>query len=211
MSGSAVAIRRTSYPQAEPRAAGLMQRALALAPPVLPVLVASRLAERQGARHIAARIGTTWSVASRGTLSRALALGLDRAPLAAVLWDAPLVTPSTSEVTVRRLLGPDRPFVLVAGSHGPEGIVLREPGAPSSLPASVRLQLDQLPADVGAILRTAGNEGDALGLPVAAVGGVVRGLLLARVDERTDLDLVVEGSAGALANRLAGSLDGRVV
>ena len=211
MSGSAVAIRRTSYPQAEPRAAGLMQRALALAPPVLPVSVASRLAERQGARHIAARIGTTWGVASRGTLSRALALGLDRAPLAAVLWDAPLVTPSTSEVTVRRLLGPDRPFVLVAGSHGPEGIVLREPGAPSSLPASVRLQLDQLPADFGEVLRTAGNEGDALGLPVAAVGGVVRDLLLARVDERTDLDLVVEGSAVALANRLAGSLDGRVV
>jgi tRNA nucleotidyltransferase (CCA-adding enzyme) len=211
MSGSAVAVRRTSYPQTDPRAAGLMQRALAVAPPLLPVLVASRVVERQGARHISARTGTTWGVASRETLSRALALGLGRAPLAAVLWDAPLVTPSTSEVTVRRRLGPDRPFVLVAGTHGPEGIVLREVGAPSSLPASVRLQLDQLPAGVGEVLRTAGNEGDALGLQVAAVGGLVRDLLLGRVDERTDLDLVVEGSAVALANRLAASLQGRLV
>jgi tRNA nucleotidyltransferase (CCA-adding enzyme) len=211
MSGSAVAIRRTSYPQTDPRAAGLMQRALAVAPPLLPLLVAARVVERQGARHISARIGTTWGVASRETLSRALALGLGRAPLAAVLWDATLVTPSTSEVTVRRRLGPDRPFVLVAGRHGPEGIILREAGAPGSLPASVRLQLDQLPAGVGEVLRTAGNEGDALGLPVAAVGGLVRDLLLARVDERTDLDLVVEGSAVALANRIAASLQGRLV
>ena len=212
MNGSAaVAVRRTSYPQVDPRAAELMHRALALAPPRLPLSLASRRAERQRARHVAARIGRIWGVASRETLSRALALGLGEAPLAAVLWDAPLVSPSTSEVTVRRQLGPDRPFALVAGPRGPEGIVVREPGAPGSLPLSVHLQLDQLPRRVGEVLRTAGSQGDALGLPVAAVGGLVRDLLLGRVDERTDLDLVVEGGGAALAHRLAGSLDGHVV
>ena len=212
MNGSAaVAVRRTTYPQANPRAADLMQRGLALAPPLLPVSLASRRAERQRARHVAARIGTTWGVASRETLSRALALGLGRAPLATVLWDAALVSPSMSEVTVRRQLGPDRPFALVAGPHGPVGIVLREPGAPGGLPLSVHLQLDQLPGRVGEVLRTAGRQGDALGLPVAVVGGLVRDLLLGRVDERTDLDLVVEGSGVALAHQLAASLDGHVV
>ena len=173
--------------------------------------LASRRAERQRARHVAARIGTAWGVASRETLSRALALGLGRAPLATVLWDAALVSPSTSEVTVRRQLGPDRPFALVAGPHGPVGIVLREPGAPGGLPLSVHLQLDQLPGRVGEVLRTAGRQGDTLGLPVAVVGGLVRDLLLGRVDERTDLDLVVEGSGVALAHQLAASLDGHVV
>jgi tRNA nucleotidyltransferase (CCA-adding enzyme) len=68
-----------------------------------------------------------------------------------------------------------------------------------------------LPEGVSEILRAAGQHGDALRLPVAAVGGLVRDLLLGRVDERTDLDLVVEGSAAAVAQALGRSLGGRTV
>jgi tRNA nucleotidyltransferase (CCA-adding enzyme) len=212
MSGSAaVTVRRTSYPQVDPRASGLMHRALVVVPPRLTVSLAARLAERRRARLVAARVGATWAAASRETLARALALGLRQAPVAAVLWDAPLVAPATSEVAVRRRLGPDRPFVLVGGSRGPEGVVLREPEAPAGLPLSVARELDRLPGPVGEILGAAGRHGDALRLPVAVVGGLVRDLLLGRVDERTDLDFVVEGNAAAVAQELARSLGGQAV
>src|SRR5262249_45870018 len=71
--------------------------------------------------------------------------------------------------------------------------------------------LSQLPARVGEILRAAGERGDALGLSVAVVGGLVRDLLLGRVDEGMDLDLVVEGSAAILARELATSLRGETL
>jgi tRNA nucleotidyltransferase (CCA-adding enzyme) len=209
--GLAVTVRRTSYPQVDPRAAGLMHRRLAIAPPGLTVSLAARLADRRGARVVVVRIGATWAAALRETLTRALALGLHQVPLSAVVWDAPLEPPTASEVVVRRRLGPDRPFLLVGGTRGPEGVVLREAATPVGLPLSVAQELDRLPERVGEILRAAGAHGDALGVPVAAVGGLVRDLLLDRVDERTDLDLVVEGSALALAQELARSLGGQAL
>ncbi len=212
MSGSAVVpVRRTSYPQVDPRAAGLMHRRLVVVPPGLAVAPAARLADRQRARLVVGRIGRTWAAASRDTLGRALALGLGRTPVSAVLWDVSVAPATASEVDVRHRLGPDRPFLLVGGPRGPEGVVLREPGAPAGLPLSVASELDRLPGRAGEILRAAGAQGDALGLPVAAVGGLVRDLLLGRADEGTDLDLVVEGSAAALARALAKGLGGRTL
>jgi tRNA nucleotidyltransferase (CCA-adding enzyme) len=206
-----VSVRRTSYPQVDPRAAGLMHRALAVVPSRASVSLSMRLAERRRARLVAARIGVAWAAASRETLARALALGLRQAPVSAVLWDAPLVAPGTSEVAVRRQLGPDRPFVLVGGSRGPVGVVLRDPGPLGGLPLSVATELDRLPGPVGEILRAAGRHGDALDLPIAAVGGLVRDLLLGRLDERTDVDLTVEGDAGGVAQGLARDLGGQVI
>jgi tRNA nucleotidyltransferase (CCA-adding enzyme) len=208
---TAVSVRRTSYPQVDPRAAGLMHRALAVVPSRASVSLSMRLAERRRARLVAARIGVAWAAASRETLARALALGLRQAPVSAVLWDAPLVAPGTSEVAVRRQLGPDRPFVLVGGSRGPVGVVLRDPGPLGGLPLSVATELDRLPGPVGEILRAAGRHGDALDLPIAAVGGLVRDLLLGRLDERTDVDLTVEGDAGGVAQGLARDLGGQVI
>jgi tRNA nucleotidyltransferase (CCA-adding enzyme) len=212
MSGSAaVPIRRTSYPQVDLRAGSLMERPLAIVPRSVTVSLAAQVANRQRAPLVAVRAGSSWAGASRQTLGRALALGLHRAPLTAVLWDAPLVRSTSSEVDVRRRLGPDRPFLLVEGRRGPEGVVFRDSGAPAGLPLSVAPQLGRLPARVGEILRMAGQRGDALGLSVALVGGLVRDLLLDRVDERVDLDLVVEGRAPALARELAATLGGETI
>jgi tRNA nucleotidyltransferase (CCA-adding enzyme) len=145
------------------------------------------------------------------TLDRALALGLHRAPLAAVLWDAPVEPAQASEVTVRRRLDPAHPFLLVGDRRRPEGVVFRAPGASAGLPLSLERDLDRLPPRVGEILRIAGAHGEALGYPVAAVGGLVRDLLLGRVDARADLDLVVEGRAPVVARAVAHELGGKTV
>ena len=203
-------VRRTSYPQVDLRAGGLMERPLAVVPRRVTVALAARAADRQRAPLVAVRTGASWAAASRQTLARALALGLHQAPLDAILWEAPLVRSTASEVDVRRRLGPDRPFLLVEGASGPAGVVFRDSSSPAGLPLSVGPQLGELPGRVGEILRAAGQRGDALGLAVAAIGGLVRDLLLGRVDERMDLDLVVEGSAAALARELATSLGGRI-
>jgi tRNA nucleotidyltransferase (CCA-adding enzyme) len=208
---AAVTVRRTSYPQVDPRAAGLMHRALVVVPSDATVAVAIRLADRRQARHVVARVGRTWAVAPRHTLTRALGLGLDRVPVAAVLWDAPLVALTAPEVVVRRQLRTGQPFVLVGGSGGPEGIVLRDKAVPGSLPRSLTPELRGLPEPVGEILREAGRLGDARGFTVAAVGGLVRDLLLKRVGEQVDLDLVVEGDGIALAHDLASRLGGQTM
>jgi tRNA nucleotidyltransferase (CCA-adding enzyme) len=212
MSGNAaVVVRRTSYPQVDPRATGLMSAALVLTPARIGVIDALRLAERRRAQLVAARVGPRWAGATRDTLARAVDLGVGKAPLVAVLWDATLLAPDTPEIVVRRRLGQDQPFALVSGPRGPAGVVFREPASPPTLPLSVASRLERLDGRSLGILRLAGALGDSLGLPVAAVGGLVRDLLLGRTGDRTDLDLVVEGSAAALAHRLAQSLSGHAV
>jgi tRNA nucleotidyltransferase (CCA-adding enzyme) len=188
-----------------------MHPALVLVPARIGVADALHLSERRRARLVAARLGPDWAGATRETLAHARDLGLGKAPLLAVLWETVLLAPDTPEVMVRRRLGPDQPFVLVAGPRGPAGVVFREPPLPAGLPLSVAARLEGLDGRQREILRIAGALGDALGLRVAAVGGLVRDLLLERIGERTDLDLVVEGSAAAVAHRLAQSLSGHAV
>jgi tRNA nucleotidyltransferase (CCA-adding enzyme) len=188
-----------------------MHPGLLLAPARIGVADALRLAERRRAQLVAARVGPGWAGATRETLARAVDLGVGEAPLVVVLWDAALVAPDTPEIVVRSRLGPDKPFALVSGPRGPAGVVFRDPTSPSSLPLSIEPRLERLDARSLEILRLAGAFGDTLGLPIAVVGGLVRDLLLGRTRDRTDLDLVVEGSAAALAHRLAQSLSGRAV
>jgi tRNA nucleotidyltransferase (CCA-adding enzyme) len=188
-----------------------MDPGLVVVPARLAIAETARLVRRRRARLVAARIGRSWAGASRETLARALELGLGGAPLETILWEAALVAPSAREVAVRRCLGPDRPFVLVRGSRGPVGVVFRDLASPSTLPLSVSPQLERLPLGIQEILRTAGTLGAALGFPVALVGGLVRDLLFGRIGNRADLDLVVEGSAAALAQRLAGEVSGTAV
>ncbi len=207
---AAVVVRRGGYPQVEPRAAGLMDARVTVVPATLTVGEARRAAARGGG-VVAARVGGRWAVESPGTLAHARRLGLDGAPLAAVLWDAPAVTSAAAEVDVRRRLGPAHPFALVVDGGDVMGVVVRDPGARRALPLSARERLARLPAPLPGWLERAGALGDAAGARVAVVGGLVRDLFRDRVAARADVDLVVEGSAPAVARRLAGALGGRTV
>ena len=71
-----------------------------------------------------------------------------------------------------------------------------------------KLIQDRLPPEAKNLLHLAGQLGRDLGLPVYAVGGFVRDLLLNRANQ--DIDLVVEGNGIALAKALAAQLGGRV-
>jgi tRNA nucleotidyltransferase (CCA-adding enzyme) len=207
-------IRRTTYPQVDPRAEGLMTRAMVVVPRALPIGEASRLARRRCARLVVARVGRGFGGATPATLERAVALGLDRTGLDAVLWEAPAVSRGAAEIPVRRRLDAATPFVVVIDAGRPLGAVLREPGSRAGLPQAVPAALARLDARTGRTLRTAGALGDELGWPVAAVGGFARDLLggdePARAGRR-DIDLAVEGDARLLARRLAEALGGRVV
>lgn len=67
---------------------------------------------------------------------------------------------------------------------------------------------ERLPAETKRILRLAGEIGGKKGLPVYAVGGFARDLLMNRPNH--DIDLVAEGNGIAVARALAQELGGRV-
>lgn len=70
------------------------------------------------------------------------------------------------------------------------------------------LMRERLPVKLNRLLEMAGSLGDSLGVPVYAVGGFVRDLMLHR--RNLDLDLVVESDGIAYARELARVLKGRV-
>ena len=204
-------VRRTTYPQVDPRAGGLMTRAVVLVPRSLPLVEAMRVARRRRARLVLARLGTGWGAATPETLERALGLDLDRAALDAVLWGAPSLDVGVPEIAVRRRLGPATPFAVVLQAGRPVGAVLAGPGACRPLPRSAAQALDRLEGATGEVLRTTGRLGIEAGWRVAAVGGLVRDLLRGRLAaEPRDLDLAVEGDGRLLARRLGRALGGRV-
>ena len=88
--------------------------------------------------------------------------------------------------------------------HIPEGTPLTQSHQERNVEAQLR---HTLPEDVVHILEEAGKLGDALNMPVYAVGGFVRDLILRR--ENLDIDLSVEGDGILFAERLAARLGGR--
>lgn len=72
----------------------------------------------------------------------------------------------------------------------------------------LKLVNDRLPREARDILKLAGDIGHQLGLPVYAVGGFIRDLLVEH--ENQDIDLVAEGNGIAVARALAKELGGRV-
>jgi tRNA nucleotidyltransferase (CCA-adding enzyme) len=206
-----MAVRRTSYPQVEPRARDLMTRAVAVVPATLPLAEAARVARRRRARLLLARLPGGWGGLAPEVLERALGLGLARIPVEAVLWEAPSADVATSEVLVRRKLGPARPFVVVTDHAQPAGAVFHDPESGRALLRSVAAELDRLAPATRDVLRTAGRLGGASGARVAAVGGLVRDLLLDRAAAAPrDLDVVIEGDGRLLARRLGQALGGQV-
>lgn len=197
------------YPQVDPRAAGLMHRALARCAAGESVSAALKLVERRRARLLVVSDGRAAGVVFPAVLQRARALGLGREPVGDLArWEVPTLSAHASEVAVRRRLLEGAPAVLLreagetVGAVEPPG---REPDAPS---LSLLSKLErQLPEPITEFLRAVGGLGSAMGIPVFAAGGFVRDLLLGRPS--LDLDLVAEGDGPALARRLARQIGGK--
>lgn len=88
--------------------------------------------------------------------------------------------------------------------HIPEGTPLSDNHKERNVS---RLLRQELPAEPVSILETAGKLGDELNMPVYAVGGFVRDLLLRL--KNLDIDLSVEGDGILFAERLAERLGGK--
>lgn len=89
--------------------------------------------------------------------------------------------------------------------HIPEGTPLTHTHQERNIASLLRREL---PEETVRILEEAGKLGDRLRMPVYAVGGFVRDLLLHR--KNLDIDLSVEGDGILFAERLAEHLDGRI-
>lgn len=89
--------------------------------------------------------------------------------------------------------------------HIPEGTPLTQNHQERNVASLLR---HELPEEVVRILEEAGKLGDTLNMPVYAVGGFVRDLILRR--ENLDIDLSIEGDGILFAERLAAHLGGRV-
>lgn len=200
-------VRRTSYPQVEPRVAGVMHRAIREIPPGLSVAEALRLVRRRRLRLLVVRHGRRWWGVIPGVLRRAAELGLTEVSALDLAWDLPVVDAAATEVTGRRLLVRGAAQVAVTergrviGALAAEGLLL-----PRGLPADATDLLARLPEEARRLLATVGRL--AAGTATAAVGGFVRDLVLGR--PRGDVDLVVEGEGSDLARRLGRELGGSV-
>lgn len=92
-----------------------------------------------------------------------------------------------------------------ASDSGSLAAIQKKNSKPHNVGKLINERLDRETRDM---LRLAGALGENLGLPVYAVGGFVRDLLIGRSNH--DIDLVAEGNGIALARELARELGGRV-
>jgi len=167
---------------------------------------------------------------TRQILDRALSHGMAERPVRSIMQpDLPIVSAATpldelGDLFLERSLR----FVVVEDAGRPAGIITRmelfrrlfehQHAAGSTLdhrmagtrPVSqqiARKLRENAPAWVQRLLTAAGRVADAQRVSVYLVGGMVRDLLLGRVNE--DVDLVVEGDGIAFSSALADALDGR--
>jgi tRNA nucleotidyltransferase (CCA-adding enzyme) len=200
-----------AYPQVEPGAAALMDRRVVECPGrrrVAPALYAAREAGAE------ALVLGAQSAVRRRDLERAAHWGMARLRVEEVGWRRlPVVTATAPEPSVRRLLIGGAPMILVRDGRRMVGVIDAE-GVEIARPAlSLTPRLDRLESRSGEdrlwLLRVAGKLGERLGMPVFAVGGFVRDLLLER--DAPDVDLLAEGDGVTLARRLCEEIGGSLV
>jgi len=167
---------------------------------------------------------------TRQILDRALSHGMADRPVQTIMQPELPVVPADASLGELRDLFLERShrFVVVEENGRPAGIVTRmelfrrlferQHAAGASLdhrmagarPVSqsvTRLLREQTAPWVRELLGTAKAVADTVGIPVYLVGGMVRDLLLGRLNE--DVDLVVEGSGIDFAHALAAFVGGR--
>jgi tRNA nucleotidyltransferase (CCA-adding enzyme) len=199
------------YPQVEPSAALLMHRRVATCSTRLSVADALAEAERAGADVLV--LGTRDAV-RQGELRRAADWGLGACRATAVAWHGlPTISARATEIEVRRLVLAGAPMLLVTEGERMVGVIESDRMEIIRPALSLAHRLDRVDA-FGAeaalsICRVAGKLGEELGMPVYAVAGFVRDLLLER--RPMDLDLLVEGDGVLLARRLVEEVGGRLV
>jgi len=184
---------------------------VSVCPPELTVAQALGKLQRDRARLLVVQDQGRTGVVRPEDLRRADALGLAGWPVRDVAWrGVPTLTGEVPEVRVRRLFLAGAPVVLirereaVVAAVGPSRLRRGRP----SLSLAGRLERD-LPEATVRLLRDVGRLAESLKAKAYVAGGFVRDLL--RAAPSNDLDLVVEGSAPALARHLARQLGGNLV
>lgn len=199
-----------AYPQVEPGVRALMAPVLVAVPATWTAARALERCRRAGARGVV--LGAR-RVALEPDLARAVAWDLGARPAAEVAWaGVPVVDAAAPEIAARRLMIAGAALVLVRAGREPVGVIERARAGVAVPALSIAGALDRPVAGEGEarlwLLRLAGKLGEGLGVPVFAVGGLVRDLLLQR--RGLDVDLAVEGDGPALARRLSEEIGGRL-
>ena len=196
-----MARRAAVYPQVDPRAGGIVDRAVTSAGARARVGEALDRARQRDAAAV--RAGERWIL--REDLARAAALGLADLPARALARPLPVVPAGATEVTVRRHLAAGAPLVIVADRRSAAAVA---PLGTDALLVTGGRRLSQMPAAVREVLTTVGQAAGRAGARAWLVGGVVRDVLGGRADAPRDLDVVVEGDGLAVARALAAALGG---
>lgn len=199
-----------AYPQVEPGIRALVDRRVVACVPRCTVARALHRARRTGARVVV--LGRASAVKER-ELARASRWGLGRTCAREIAWRGlPSLPDGAREVSARRLLLAGAPLVLVRHGGRVVGVVDAdqvELNRPEPLVLSpLERAGDRAREGRLWLLRVAGKVGEGMGMPVYAVGGFVRDLLLGATGP--DLDLVVEGDGIAFARRLAEEIGGNL-
>src|SRR5262245_56496404 len=199
------------YPQVEPRAAALMDRRIVTMAAGRRVAEALRAALRTESLVVVLGAGRA---VRRRELERAVEWGLGALTADRISWDGlPVVSKDTSEIVVRRLVIGGAPMILVRDGPRVVGVVDADRIEVARPTQSVADRLDRLEHQDGEarvwLLRVAGKVGEGLAMPIFAVGGFVRDLLLGHT--APDVDLLVEGDGTAFARRLHEEVGGRLV
>ena len=155
---------------------------------------------------------------TRREIDRAVHHGLEKHPIGRYMRAGEVfVTPDDSVVTLRKVMTEQdwgQVPVVDPGTGAILGIVTRtdlikQMAPPATQPETLAdLMAQMLPAALRDLLLQAGAAAGELDMPLYAVGGFVRDLLLG--EPNFDVDLVVEGDAIRLAQALAQRLGGRV-
>ncbi|CAG0942374.1 A-adding tRNA nucleotidyltransferase [Anaerolineae bacterium] len=185
--------------------------------PTVTVAQASEMMKRYGHEGFpVVRRGKLVGLLTRRDIDRAMHHQLANAPIKNLMHKPVSVAPDDSLEKLRAVMTEtDLGQVPVIAQNEILGIVTRTDlikpfgAARATRAAEMATRLERwLPRDLFALVRDAGSAAHELGYGLYVVGGFVRDLLLNQPN--LDLDLVVEGDAIALAQRLAEKYGGRV-